>query len=172
MRNLKKLLCALLAIIMIVSVFAGCTQEEKPAADGRKRRSRRSAEPKTDDSGSMKAENAASGTDRTTNERKVDDGKKEEEKPAEAPAEEKKEEAEAESVSGEFSETTKEMFEKHKRRRKARTEGAESLETATADVKGETPEDAPKRRRKKRTQPAEDPFMDVEDIPDEELPFS
>ena len=36
MRNLKKLLCALLAIIMIVSVFAGCTQEEKPAADGTK----------------------------------------------------------------------------------------------------------------------------------------
>ena len=34
MRNLKKMLCALLAIIMIVSVFAGCTQEEKPAADG------------------------------------------------------------------------------------------------------------------------------------------
>ena len=149
---------------------------EKPAADGRKRRSRRSAEPKTDDSGSMKAENAASGTDRTTNERKVDDGKKEEEKPAEAPAEEKKEEAEAESVSGEFSETTKEMFEKHKRRRKARTEGAESLETATADVKGETPEDAPKRRRKKRTQPAEDFFADIDELADEladeDLPFN
>ncbi len=129
---------------------------EKPAADGRKRRSRRSAEPKTD-------------------ERKVEDVKKKEEKPAEAPAEEKKAEAGWENVaelSGEFSETTKEMFEKHKRRRKARTEGAESLETATADVPAEETADAPKRRRKKRTQPSEDPFADVADIPDEELPFN
>lgn len=172
---------------------------EKPAADGRKRRSRRSALADVDkgtgairgatpaeqkqieaeqavadaieDEGEKEAEAITAAQEKHTR-RKVDDGKKEEEKPAEAPAEEKKEEAEAESVSGEFSETTKEMFEKHKRRRKARTEGAESLETATADVKGEIPEEVPKRRRKKRTQPDEDPFVDVADIPDEELPFN
>lgn len=173
---------------------------EKPAADGRKRRSRRSAVADVDkgtgairgatpaeqkqieaeqavadaieDEGEKEAEAITAAQEKHTRSRKGSDVKKKEEKPAEAPAEEKKEETEAESVKSEFSETTKEMFEKHKRRRKARTEGAESLETATADVKGETPEEAPKRRRKKRTQPAEDPFMDVEDISDEELPFN
>lgn len=175
---------------------------EKPAADGRKRRSRRSvadadkgtgtirgathAEQKQieaeqavvdaiEDEGEKEAEAITVAQEKHTRRRKGSDVKKEEEKPAEAFAEEKKAEAGWENVaelSGEFSETTKEMFEKHKRRRKARTESAESLETATADLSAEETADAPKRRRKKRTQPAEDPFMDVEDIPDEELPFN
>ena len=152
---------------------------KKPAADGRKRR-KRSTEPKTDDSGSIKAETAESDGDRTTNERKGNDGKEKEEKPAEAPAEETQEETE------EFSETTKRLFEKHKqrtadtteepvkqRKRKTRTEGAESAETAVTVPDGETPEDAPKRRRKRRTQPVTgNPFEDVADIPDDVLPFN
>jgi outer membrane biosynthesis protein TonB len=147
---------------------------EKPAADGRKRRSRRSSSSADREQGEVEAEafDKKMAQKQKEAERKVEDVEKKEEKPAEAPAEEKKEEAEAESVNSEFSETTKAMFEKHKRRRKARTEGAESLETATADLPAEETADAPKRRRKKRTQPAEDPFMDVADIPDEELPFN
>lgn len=116
---------------------------EKPAAESKRRRRTRNAETK-------------------------------EEKPAETPAEEKKEETETtETVTGEFSDTTKAMFEKHKRKRKARTEGAESLETATADVKGETPADVPKKRKRRRTEASmDDPFKDVSDIPDEDLPFN
>lgn len=114
--------------------------------------------------------------------RKERDGKKEEEKPAEAPAEEKKEETESE-----FSETTKRLFEKHKqrtvdtteepvkqRRRKARTEGAESLETAMNVPDGEIPADEPKKRRRRRTQPVMgNPFEDIsDDIPDDVVPFN
>lgn len=126
--------------------------------------------------------------------RKGNDGKKEEEKPAEAPAEEKEEEAKTETgweniaeLSGEFSETTKRMFEKHKqqyaegtdepvkqRKRKARTDSAEGAETASVTPDGETPEDAPKKRRRRRTALSSgNPFEDMPDnIPDDAVPFN
>lgn len=137
---------------------------EKPDSDGRKRRSRRTTEPKTDDSGSMKAENAESATDRTTTERKGNDGKKEEEKPAEAPAEEAQEETESTAAE----EPVKQ------RRRKARTEASDSLETAMNVPDGETPADEPKKRRRRRTQPVMgNPFEDIpDDIPDDVVPFN
>ena len=96
--------------------------------------------------------------------RKERDGKKEEEKPAEAPAEEKKEETESTG--------TEEPVKQ--RRRKARTEGAESLETAMNVPDGEIPSDEPKKRRRRRTQPVMgNPFEDIlDDIPDDEVPFS
>ena len=95
--------------------------------------------------------------------RKERDGKKEEEKSAETPAEEKKEEAEG---------TTEEPVKQ--RRRKARTEGAESLETAMNVPDGEIPADEPKKRRRRRTQPVMgNPFEDIpDDIPDDEVPFN
>ena len=89
--------------------------------------------------------------------RKERDGKKEEEKPAEAPAEEAQEETESTAAE----EPVKQ------RRRKARTEGAESLETAMNVPDGEIPADVPKRRRKRRTQPSADGFFD--DITQEDL---
>lgn len=96
--------------------------------------------------------------------RKERDGKKEEEKPAEAPAEEKKEETESTG--------TEEPVKQ--RRRKARTEGAESLETAMNVPDGEIPVDEPKKRRRRRTQPVMgNPFEDIpDDIPDDEVPFN
>lgn len=96
--------------------------------------------------------------------RKERDGKKEEEKPAEAPAEEKKEETESTG--------TEEPVKQ--RRRKARTEGAESLETAMNVPDGETPADEPKKRRRRRTQPVMgNPFEDIpDDIPDDVVPFN
>ena len=96
--------------------------------------------------------------------RKERDGKKEEEKPAEAPAEEKKEETESTG--------TEEPVKQ--RRRKARTEGAESLETAMNVPDGEIPADEPKKRRRRRTQPViGNPFEDIpDDIPDDAVPFN
>ena len=96
--------------------------------------------------------------------RKERDGKKEEEKPAEAPAEEKKEETESTG--------TEEPVKQ--RRRKARTEGAESLETAMNVPDGEIPADEPKKRRRRRTQPVMgNPFEDIpDDIPDDVVPFN
>ena len=94
--------------------------------------------------------------------RKERDGKKEEEKPAEAPAEEAQEETE--------STATEEPVKQ--RRRKARTEASDSLETAMNVPDGETPADTPKRRRKRRTESVTgNPFEDVTDISDEDLPF-
>ncbi|WP_298535737.1 AAA family ATPase [uncultured Methanobrevibacter sp.] len=96
--------------------------------------------------------------------RKERDGKKEEEKPAEAPAEEKKEETESTG--------TEEPVKQ--RRRKARTEGAESLETAMNVPDGEIPADEPKKRRRRRTKPVMgNPFEDIpDDIPDDAVPFN
>ena len=96
--------------------------------------------------------------------RKERDGKKEEEKPAEAPAEETKEETESTG--------TEEPVKQ--RRRKTRTEGAESLETAVSVPDGETPADEPKKRRRRRTQPVMgNPFEDIpDDIPDDVVPFN
>ena len=96
--------------------------------------------------------------------RKERDGKKEEEKPAEAPAEEKKEETESTG--------TEEPVKQ--RRRKVRTEGAESLETAMNVPDGEIPADEPKKRRRRRTQPVMgNPFEDIpDDIPDDSVPFN
>lgn len=137
---------------------------EKPAADGKKRRRRRSSEPKADDSGSMVEKTPAETEDRTTIERKVRNGEKEEEKPAEAPAEEAQEEAEGTAAE----EPVKQ------RRRKARTEGADSLETAMNVPEGETPADAPKKRRRRRTEGLTgNPFEDIpDDIPDDAVPFN
>ena len=96
--------------------------------------------------------------------RKERDGKKEEEKPAETPAEEKKEETKSTG--------TEEPVKQ--RRRKARTEGAESLETAMNVPDGEIPADEPKKRRRRRTQPVMgNPFEDIpDDIPDDVVPFN
>lgn len=157
---------------------------QKPEADGRRRR-RTSA-------GAEAAENTDKTTEGTVKRRRKNrDDKDKEEINKEASAEEAKEEAE-------FSETTKRLFEKHrqqyaeadatgdtgsgavteeapvKRRRKARTDAVEGAETATAEVVGETPADAPKRRRRSRRNVLDgnvSDFVDASSL-DEELPFN
>lgn len=157
---------------------------QKPEADGRRRR-RTSA-------GAEAAENTDKTTEGTVKRRRKNrDDKDTEEINKEAFAEEKKEEAE-------FSETTKRLFEKHRqqyaeadatgdtgngavteeapvrRRRKARTDAVEGAETATAEVVGETPADAPKRRRRSRRNVLDgnvSDFVDASSL-DEELPFN
>ena len=172
----------------------------KPDSSGRRSRRKKDAE-SPQGSDADRNRNAADVVDESENEklaegtvkrrRKNRDDKDKEEINKEASAEEAKEEAE-------FSETTKRLFEKHrqqyaeadatgdtgsgavteeapvKRRRKARTDAVEGAETATAEVVGETPADAPKRRRRSRRNVLDgnvSDFVDASSL-DEELPFN
>ena len=172
---------------------------QKPDADGRKRR-RTSAGAEASDSTESTVKRRRKNRDDKDKEEINKEASAEEAKEEAAGT---VSEAGTDTASdSEFSETTKRLFEKHRQqyaeadatgdtgsvtagdavteeapvrhRRKARTDAVEGAETATADVVGETPADAPKRRRRSRRNVLDgnvSDFVDASSL-DEELPFN